>query len=111
MPEKLRLVERDVFDSDAVFLAADVDDAIDHDEGIAMRQKPQRFHGCRRLPLSRRSFPLSSDLRPFRTKCRSVATPRFHSITGSPGKPAQRAPAGTFEITPARPPIRRRHRS
>ena len=38
MTEKLRLVERDILDADTVLVAAHVDNAVDHEEGIAMRQ-------------------------------------------------------------------------
>ena len=41
MTEEMRLVESDVFDPDAVILAANVDDAVDHDKGVAMRKEPQ----------------------------------------------------------------------
>jgi hypothetical protein len=48
--------------------------------------------------------PVSSD--PFlrRARRRTRTTPRFQSVAGAAGVPAQRAPAGTFDITPARPP-------
>src|SRR5262249_48330251 len=99
--EKMRLVERHVFDSDAVILAANIDDAIDHDKGIAMRQQPQDFADIGDLDRLAAPSSASSALRLRRTRRRSVATPRFHSITGSAGKPPQRAPAGTLDITPA----------
>src|SRR6516164_9078067 len=61
----MRLVERHVFDSDAVILAANIDDAIDHEKGVAMRQQPQDFadigdldrlaaHSSASLPLDHR---------------------------------------------------------
>ena len=37
MPGKLRFVDGDVLDADAVLLAADIDDAIDHEKRVAMR--------------------------------------------------------------------------
>ena len=43
MTEKLRLVDGDVLDADAAFVAADVDNAVNHDERIAMRQQPQNL--------------------------------------------------------------------
>src|SRR5262249_17023072 len=41
MTEEMRLVEGDIFDSDTVIFAADVDDPVDHDKRIAVRKEPQ----------------------------------------------------------------------
>ena len=58
MAIELRLVERDVLDADAAFVATHLDDLVDEQEGIAVRKKlqdPQNICGiegfrfCRRL--------------------------------------------------------------
>src|SRR6516164_5810362 len=100
----MRLVERHVFDSDAVILAANIDDAIDHEKRVAMRQQPQDFADIGDLDRLAAHSSAPSALRLRRTRRRSVATPRFHSTTGSAGNPAQRPPGGTCDITPARAP-------
>ena len=43
MAHELRLVDGDVLDADGVLVGAHVDHAVDHDEGVAMRQQPQDF--------------------------------------------------------------------
>src|SRR5215470_14767465 len=101
----MRLIERHVFDSDAVILAANIDDAIDHEKGVAMRQQPQNFADIGDLDRLAAHSSVPSVLRLRRTRRRSVATPRFHSITGSAGYPAQRPPGGICDMTPARAPI------
>src|SRR6516162_10214865 len=99
----MRLVERHVFDSDAVILAANIDDAIDHEKGVAMQQ-PQDFADIGDLDRLAAHSSAPPSLRLPRTRRRTVATPRFHSTTGSAGNPAQRPPGGTCDITPARAP-------
>ena len=52
MAEELRLVGGDVLDADAVFVAADLDDAVDQQERIAVRQRGEDFanpDGLKRL--------------------------------------------------------------
>src|SRR5262249_9126254 len=101
---ELRLVDRDVLDADAMVFTADVDDAVDHHERVAMRKEPQdfqNFRGFRRRAAHSASPSAGVLLRPARTRRRTVAWPRFHSIAGSAGKPAQRLPAGTCDMTPA----------
>src|SRR5215472_12680509 len=88
----MRLVERHVFDSDAVILAVNIDDAIDHEKGVAMWQQPQDFADIGDLDRLAAHSSAPSALRLRRTRRRSVATPRFHSTTGSAGNPAQRPP-------------------
>src|SRR6266568_3236578 len=104
MTEEMRFVEGDIFNADAMVLAADVDDAIDHDKGIAVRQQPQDLMDVGDLKGLAAHSSAPSVLRPRRTRRRTVTTPRFHSITGSAGYPTQRPPAGIFDITPARAP-------
>lgn len=82
---------------------------------------PAHARGLRKIPNNRQEFrmaatadkglsrashlpPVSSDSFLGCARRRNKATPRFQSVAGSAGVPAQRPPAGTFAITPARPP-------
>src|ERR1700730_3644428 len=81
--KEMRFVEGNVFNADAMVLAADTDDSINHDKGIAMRQQPQYFANVGDLEALAAHSSVPSALRPRRTRRRMLATPRFHSITGS----------------------------
>src|SRR6185312_757391 len=95
--EKLRLVDGDVLDADAGVVAADVDDAIDHDERVTVRQEPQDLAdlgGLDRLRTRGRVHgPPSSDL----PAAWAGISPRTLLC------PAMMAPSPivTFSVTPA----------
>ena len=55
-PMELRLVEGDVLDADRRLVAVDLDDAVDHQERIAVRQQLQDLLDVGRLERRRRSF-------------------------------------------------------
>ena len=98
MAEELRFVGGNVLDADRVVVAAHLDDAIDHEERIAMRQQPQDVvnAGSAEALAGHASSP--SGLPSLRTRRRSTATPFMKSRTGWAGEPIQRAPAGTFDM-------------
>ena len=94
MPEKLRLVDGHVLDADARLVAADVDDAVDHQERIAVRQQPQdrgmSADSRRRRLASMRAIltpsPLDAGASAVRRAARStVAISRNHCRTGRAG--------------------------
>src|SRR5271156_2843574 len=101
MAEEMRLVEGDILDADAMLVAAHVDDTVDHEKRVAVRQQPQDFadigdaEGFYVHPSSPSVLP-----RP-RASFLSTATPFMKSRIGWAGDPTQRSPAGTSVMTPA----------
>src|SRR5208282_1194574 len=100
MAEELRLVDRDVLDSDAMFVAAHVDDAVDHDEGVAMRQQPQDVAYAGDAEGFGIHVPSPSALPPRRTRRRMTAALFSQSRAGWAGEPPQRSPLGISAATP-----------
>ena len=104
----MRLIEGDVLDADTLFVAANIDDPIDHEKRITVRQRLEHrgdvggfqgfdgvVHGHAPIVRCRRRR------RPFRA--RAVSAPcisRNHCLIGLAGEPNQRAPAGTLPCTP-----------
>ena len=101
---EMRLVDRYVLDADAMIVAANVDDAVDHEKRIAVRQHFEHHRDIGRFKLgdrfihnSRLSLSLPTCWR--RIDARSLARiviSRNHSVTGLAGVPPQRAPGGTL---------------
>src|SRR5882672_7277354 len=109
MPHELRLVDRDVLDSDAALVATDIDDAVDHQKRIAVRQRLENGGNIGRLECGPGDshFPHPHSLSCARPPLlslvsrSSVATSRSHCLPDLAGYPAQRAPDGTLLMTPA----------
>ena len=77
-----------------MLFVVDIDNAIDHENSRAMRRS-RRISWISAISSVSPLIPsVPSVLRPRRTRRRTVPCLRFHSITGSAGNPAQRAPAG-----------------
>ena len=71
MAEELRLVGGDVLDADAVFVAADFDDAVDQQERIAVRKRGEDFanpDGLKRLAAHVSISPNASARWPFQRR-------------------------------------------
>ena len=120
MARELRLVEGDVLDADAGLVAVDLDDLVDQEEGIAVRQELQNLHdigGLKRggrfghgLNSGRSWMPSTNvtktrrrlwrNLSPDASFFRAVIS-RNHSRIGRAGMPPQRAPGRNVAVDAA----------
>src|SRR6185312_8415704 len=102
---KLRFVEGHVLDADGTLVAIHRDDAVDHQERVAMRQRiedlkdPGSFEGFT-IHSSGPSSCFAKAVPPRRASRRSADTPRIQSRVGSAGVPPYFLPAGTSHATP-----------
>src|SRR6202035_3316049 len=89
-------------------VAANVDDAVDHEERIAVRQRREDALdvGCAEAVYAHSSSPALSRLFPPRAILPIMASALSHSRNGRAGKPPHCAPAGTSVMTPLRAPSR-----
>ncbi len=124
MARELRLVEGDVLDADAGLVAVDLDDPVDEQKRIAVRQQLEDSAGCRR-PASVVGVSVMSRTpkQSVGSARRSIVAGRFavfggnaiamqaffrvvisrnHSRIGLAGVPPQRAPGGTSLVDVAR---------
>src|SRR3954466_14728998 len=101
MTLKLRLVEGNIFDADPALVSTNINDPVDHQERIAMRQRTQNFRdagrferghslihrGCHSSSRSRRTA-LAAVLRSVRAAIRlSTYISRAHCTAGLAGVP------------------------
>src|SRR4051794_39795376 len=104
MPEKWRLVESDIFDTDATVIGRDIDHPINQQHRIAVRQRLQNFIDIDKLEFYR-WIPHYSRPSPFesaelsRTRRSSATISRNHCRVGLAKWPPQRPPAGISSLT------------
>src|ERR1051326_3028273 len=108
MPEELRLVGGHVLDADGRLVAADLHDAVHHEQRIALRQRLEQLEDiggaeCLRGHVSSSGLSLSRR-RSCRTRRDSRTSVLSQSRNGRAGNPPHWTPAGTSVMTPLRAP-------
>src|SRR3984957_10424739 len=104
MTLECRLVEGDVLDADAGVIAPDIDDAVDQQHRIAMRERPEDIVDIHQREPDR-CLPHYSCPSPFgsvelsRTRRSSATISRNHCRVGLAKWPPQRPPAGMSSLT------------
>ena len=100
MPLKILLVDRDVLDAGGTHVCHRIDDLIDHQEGVAMRD---HFHDPLDIDLDGLLFGEGRiDHRPsffFARRCR-VATCFMNEAIGTAGLPQTVSPGATSRMSP-----------
>ena len=108
---EMRLVDRDVLDADRRIVAVDLDDPVDQQEGIAMRQqrissrcRPRRASLARSAAMLRLSS-ISASSKPSQSR---QTGGRICVESAAAGEPAQRSPGGNVmhQARPARQAVR-----